>query len=117
MTDRELLEAAAKAAGLETFWHGWSERFMVTNHVAPSGLIQADYPWNPLTDDGDALRLAVRLNFAVSVAAREAGNVTVFDDFGVQVFERLGDDPCGATRRAIVRAAAMANPIPLPSTP
>lgn len=24
MTDRELLEAAAKAAGLETFWHGWS---------------------------------------------------------------------------------------------
>ena len=61
--------------------------------------------WNPLTDDGDALRLAVKLNFAVSVAPIE-GNVTAFDDTGVQVWERLEDDPYAATRRAIVRVAA-----------
>jgi hypothetical protein len=46
MTDRELLEFAAKAAGY------WSAEFSCP----------ADTPigWSPLDDDGDALRLAVR---------------------------------------------------------
>jgi hypothetical protein len=50
MTDRELLEQAAKAAGAErlkgTYENGWW---------------LDDGWWNPLTDDGDALRLAVKL--------------------------------------------------------
>jgi hypothetical protein len=83
MTDRELLEAAAKAAG---------------------GNFVIGY-WNPLTDDGDALRLAVRLrldidfekSYMVSVWSRH------LDDW---VIERCDDDPYAATRRAIVRAAA-----------
>ena len=49
MTDREMLEAAARAAGQERSVAGdlWSNA--------------RGMPWNPLTDDGDALRLAVQL--------------------------------------------------------
>ena len=48
MTDRELLELAAKAAGIEVFWlAGWNLLVSKRNNQA----------WNPLTDDGDALRL------------------------------------------------------------
>lgn len=55
MSDRELLEAAAKAAGYACVWG-----------VADGPLWWHDDPdtarlWNPLTDDGDALRLAVKL--------------------------------------------------------
>ena len=90
MNDRELLELAAKAAGEPYFEH------------APEGglyLSNGD-DWNPLEDDGDALRLAVKLNMsiAVGVAMGDAGASTEFD---------LSDnDPYAATRRAIVRAAA-----------
>ena len=55
MDDRELLELAAKAAGfgIENFLGG---REIVRRD--PDG--QPVY-WNPLKDDGDALRLAVKL--------------------------------------------------------
>ncbi len=48
MTDRELLEWAAKAAGLPDIT-GWTDADWDT------------YGWNLFTDDGDALRLAVKL--------------------------------------------------------
>ena len=56
MTDKELLELAAKAAGYEARWFG--DVFCRDTKLEP-------YPWrgwNPLTDDGDALRLAVKLD-------------------------------------------------------
>ena len=54
MTDRELLGLAAKAAGYEVLdWYG--ERYTTTDG-------DRLFPWNPLADDGDALRLAVALN-------------------------------------------------------
>ena len=50
-TDREMLELAAKAAGeLTPSWYG--------NSAYMDGVLSR---WNPLTDDGDALRLAVKL--------------------------------------------------------
>ena len=58
MNDKELLELAAKAAGIELF--SWSE---IANGY------KTDTPmeyWNPLTDDGDALRLAVKLRIEIS---------------------------------------------------
>jgi hypothetical protein len=68
MTDRELLELAAKAAGIEIKWdYGM---FFLINNGTPT------HEWNPLYDDKDALRLAVKLGLYA------------------------------ATRRAIVRAAA-----------
>ena len=55
MTDRELLELAAKASGeLTASWYG--------NDAYFDGVLSR---WNPLSDDGDALRLAVKLNLSV----------------------------------------------------
>lgn len=61
-SDRELLELAARAAG-HTLGPDWD--------CLPSGIfINGDdnfsgVEWNPLTDDGDALRLADSLDFIV----------------------------------------------------
>jgi hypothetical protein len=99
MDDRELLEAAAKAAGIESagglFWRR-----------------DTGDAWNPLTDDGDALRLAVKLGMSVNVendigavcaTAGWADGQLLPDGVGTEAFE---GDPYAATRRAIVRAAA-----------
>ena len=95
MTDRELLELAAKAAGIER----------CANALGMYFLEEEDRYWNPLTDDGDALRLAVKLGFVVNcwIAANEtyAGQ-----DDGDGVNEAHNNDPYAATRIAIVRAAA-----------
>ncbi len=92
MTDRELLELAAKAAGIEikvvigdTFW-------------CPDGTM-----WDPLTNDADALRLAVTCDIAFMLETERASATT---NNGLRCTEWLGDDPFAATRRAIVRAAA-----------
>ena len=95
MTDKELLEAAARAAGLPTFASG------ATGLRVASDGCKSGYIWNPLTDDGDALRLAVKLGLVVDAGAHKAG-----DGMGVW-FAQVGDrDHNAATRRAIVRAAA-----------
>lgn len=62
-------------------------------------------PWNPLIDDGDALRLAVRLQLSVEQWPDEDGNgsYTAIND---KIIEDHLVDPYAATRRAIVRAAA-----------
>jgi hypothetical protein len=52
MTDRKLLELAAKAAGLE-LWHEDVFTNGLTQKVNSNGVLR----WNPLIDDGDALRL------------------------------------------------------------
>ncbi len=88
MTDRELLENAAKAVGGGA-WHPLT-------HDTPNGR------WNPLTDDGDALRLAVKLGIVIDVGSVAAH---AYKD-GPGVVEIYGSDPYAATRRAIVRAAA-----------
>lgn len=112
MNDRELLEMAAKAAGLEI------------SNGAPFEGVKGDYlllkkcdhlvEWNPLADDGDALRLVAQLKIGVwhsrwpngksYVASHKVWDAydSMFYDDGVA----HGDDPAAATRRAIVRAAA-----------
>lgn len=70
--------------------------------------------WRPLTDDGDALRLAVKLNLHVGIDCESAGAVTIewgFDQGGeadglIEEPAPAGRDDAAATRRAIVRAAA-----------
>lgn len=97
MTDKELLELAAKAAGIID-GHWLSDCFWV-------GAYDGGYEWNPLTDDGDALRLAVKLGLHPKV---DYSNDVVFCEFtkdGDEVTEGLLNDPYAATRRAIVRAA------------
>jgi hypothetical protein len=93
MSDRELLELAAKAAGdLIGFDPDGS------CHIGIPGTSEM-LPWNPLTDDGDALRLAVTLKMDESITSP----VWVMERTTIGEYER---DPYAATRRAIVRAAA-----------
>jgi hypothetical protein len=104
MTDRELLELAAKAAGYE--WTGYFGDDEVECQYFDIGLGEEVVPWNPLTDDGDALRLAVKLGLTTAqlITNREV-EVNDYDET-VLISEFDGPDPYAATRRAIVRAAA-----------
>jgi hypothetical protein len=91
MTDKELLELAAKAAEIKIRWSADS----LGNQTGPWIF---NSRWNPLTDDGDALRLAVKLRLTPHID----GNLTDCEDCTVAHL----DDPYAATRRAITRAAA-----------
>lgn len=79
-------------------WSEWGLPVQLGDAVAGSW-----YSWNPLTDDGDALRLAVKLSLNLYLS--DAGQIDV--DGADSVTEDFGTgDPYAATRRAIVRAAA-----------
>lgn len=108
MTDRELLELAAKAT---------RDFYTHPDNKIPDGFPVIFYldgkQWNPLTDDGDALRLAVKLDLAVMpypVFESPKHSVVVsqrnLDHSRFEVVELYNSDPYAATRRAIVRAAA-----------
>jgi predicted amino acid dehydrogenase len=95
MTDKELLELAAKAAGIEIKWD--------TPYKAVWDFAQVPN-WTPLTDDGDALRLAVILGMNIKIVTSGVF-VSRFEDEPV-IAEKTNDDVYAATRRAITRAAA-----------
>jgi len=94
MTDRELLILAAAAEGHPYPW------------VLPER--GGERPWNPLQDDGDALRLAVKLKLVIDSGGitASAAKTYVGGGEGYLSHEPHGADPYAATRRAIVRAAA-----------
>ena len=91
MTDRELLDLAAKAAGIK--------KSDAINRIEFN-------QWNPLTDNGDALRLAVDLMLEIY----PCGTCTIVEDGeppSVHISVKFNDsEPYAATRRAIVMAAA-----------
>ena len=100
MTDRELLELAAKAAGkVGGDWVG--------NDAYLDGVLSQ---WSPLTNDGDAFRLAMKLNLDVRFDWHDNEPVVFvggqWDDAPEAVFEAFERRPDMAARRAIVRAAA-----------
>ena len=123
-TDSELLELAAKAAGIEVWFprmNGGKDddgnRIILTpcHTMTPNGAAE----WNPLADDGDALRLAVKLGISTfpypiydeterhSVIAKQRRRADMMREANqTEVIEVYGDDSCAATRRAIVRSAA-----------
>jgi hypothetical protein len=97
MNEGQLLELAAKAAGIRLSpvapnlrWDGEDDEFIYWIY------------WNPLTVDGDALRLVVDLRLYIEQYSERVGAWKI----GLEAKESLGDDPYAATRRAIVRAAA-----------
>jgi hypothetical protein len=98
MTDRELLELAAKAAGI------------VSDGCGTCFDMEREATWNPLENDGDALRLAVKLHIEIDYQAPDyrphwTTVATERSSFNHMASE-TGDDPYAATRRAIVRVAA-----------
>jgi hypothetical protein len=108
VNDKELLELAAKAAGYEivqTFYDG---------RLAVDIGTQNRIGWNPLTDDGDALRLLVGLKLDVHFEIQENWIGEMVEIFGPEQADGsrhceaygLGDDHAATVRRAITRAAA-----------
>jgi hypothetical protein len=80
MTDREMLELAAKAASYQVVFDEYGDARLDGDH------------WIPLTDDGDALRLAVKL--------------MEFEPYKSRGYLPCVQENAANTRRAIVRAAA-----------
>ena len=109
MNDKELLELAAKAAGMNAggeYVDGGDE---FTHLRVQRAKGQKWFKWNPLTDDGDALRLAVKLNieFATLDDLRQANaGVWSADAKPYDCMTPYNGDKQAAVRRAIVRAAA-----------
>ena len=96
MTDRELLELAAKAAGVNLQWMGdWPVELRC-------GIITA---WSPLEDNGDAFRLAVDLGLRIEQIYTNGPRVMVGNGDHWANIPYSGDRRA-STRRAIVRAAA-----------
>ena len=104
MSDREMLEFAAKAAGIELRWHPDGTAYSDTRCSGYWGV------WNPIADDGDAMRLMVRLRLEPRFIDNSRSNgaepsrVTLHNVAGIVV--NIDGDHLAATRRAIVRAAA-----------
>lgn len=93
--DQDLLELAAKAVNGGS-WHPLT-------HATPGR-----NEWNPLADDGDALRLAVMLRLQVTPGTYNQTEATAYLNANAEAHEYVHflQDLAAATRRAIVRAAA-----------
>jgi hypothetical protein len=106
MTDKELLELAAKAAGVI-----WVDECFDYEDM---GRMMLDFgdgtgEWNPLKNSAEAFDLLVNLSLMLSI--QESNEVRVIwwrQGNRGEVVERFTEteDPFAATRRAIVRAAA-----------
>lgn len=115
MTDRELLEAAAKAAGLRIVDRSAPVTFYIESDGCKGGI-----PWNPLAFDGDAVRLAVQLRISVIHEEECLGGRTIHTIEAISPERADGSrhcemhslddesdtDPMAIVRRCIVRAAA-----------
>lgn len=107
--DRELLEKAAVAAGIEG-------RYFDGSSAIHTGIYRANhrYYWNPMASDSEAFRLAAALNFDVCinicfvevvwVDLERSETFYVSEDWGAAEVD-LGDR-MERIRRAIVRMAA-----------
>ena len=101
---------AAKAAGIVVV------RSRLDDMAVRDMLIEADpivdqrlKGWNPLTDDGDALRLAVKLDFRLDIDRDRAWAAVIAPpSLFIDVVVQMDDcgNPYAAMRRVIVRAAA-----------
>lgn len=96
MNDRELLEMAAKAAGIKALRCPGGILRNCTGSDPAQNIFSLP-AWSPLTDDGDALRLAVKTKIILEIQSH-IGKLILED----------GEQPSieHAVRRAIVRAAA-----------
>lgn len=106
MTDKELIELAAKAAGIAIL------RPRLDNPICADMLLAERTDdghaigWNPLTDDGDALRLAVKLGFHIYQPTDIAVVTVARNDKNLAWSQSIDGDALKATRFAIVKLAA-----------
>lgn len=122
-TDRELLSLAAKAAGIDVYESNdgtiQDRPVLVFSAGGGMGTMPYEERWNPIADDAQALRLAVKLRIDLDLWIRTdwvtawnhmSGGISLTEMPCAKVVahhsEPKGDDEYGATRRAVVRAAA-----------
>ena len=96
-----MLEFAAKAAGYKLVW---KDGYCKGGAFSGAFIDGKDMAWNPRADDGDALRLAVKMGFLVDTHGMHAR--VCFPYEAPIAYETKGSDPCATTRLAITRAAA-----------
>lgn len=101
MSDRELLELAAKAAGMIQDAPGWRHEDLTV--LASDGGWRR---WNPLQDDGDALRLAAKMELDVMHRVVSGRRIEVLAAGGPLMKHFYEGDTAAAMRRAIVMCAA-----------
>ena len=126
MSDKELLEAAARA-----FWAGeiddvcsveWGEQdncilYTHADNQDHNG-VDRTYRWNPLEENSDAFELAVKLDIQITPGSADSPYAVaswwVRPSITAMEFERelVDGDRCAAIRRCIVRAAASIGPTP-----
>lgn len=115
MTDYELLELAAKAAGVDVPkkfgpWDQYSDSRGFERVNMDGSAVK--WRWSPLTDDGDALRLAVKAGIAFRYERNAPPELHLPRECAIAItgngryFSDVAKDEMTATRRAIVRAAA-----------
>ncbi|HHZ9315251.1 TPA: hypothetical protein ACWMI6_006003 [Pseudomonas aeruginosa] len=109
MNDRTLLELAARAAGIpDALYLDCVAQDMYHPRDGEAG-IEVNHR-DTRDDDGDALRLAVRLNMDIRYESYDSGVAVIvggaWDGAPEAVHEIFERDGPRATRRAIVRAAA-----------
>lgn len=105
MTDRELLELAAKAAGYDVTIKEVGGCLVGERTVGSLGFIF----WRPLQEDGDALRLAVALRINIWLEKTLTIVEVCSDSDAPNIIKKEycdAETQMAATRRAIVRAAA-----------
>jgi hypothetical protein len=102
MDRRELLDFAAKASGLSLEWNDYLECHIIR------GPCDTWKSWTPLSDDGDALRLAVKLQLQITPGTYNKDEFMVFHAGRGEAIERWNtrQDEYDSTRLAIVRVAA-----------
>ena len=109
MSDKELLELAAKAAGLTNLSYCPAWKSMAEYDVVGEYYKWETY-WNPHKDVSKALLLAVSLSLNIEHGVTPAGAKVVMvsceEKFSGWFEEVVGQDPLAATCRAIVRVAA-----------
>lgn len=106
MSDRELLEFAAKAAGLYLQWPFPDYEIFVDEEEVFCRGMGKSLSWRPLTDSGDAFCLAVNMGISIDIF-RDADTVQAFkSEDGVDKFVMVETLTHANARRAIVRAAA-----------
>ena len=107
MTDREMLEFAAKAAGIRI------NHWVYDDLDSSPAVLETGEAWNPRDDDGDALRLAVKCEMSLDLFDDLIRVGYTLPDESLRPADRTAEviewpkaDPAAATRRAIFRAAA-----------
>jgi len=102
MTDRELLEFAAKAVGILLEWDGHPDNWQPMYYKG-----KTYHSFDPLNDDALALRLSATLRLQVKPGKHKGDGCTAESkEAGIAGCTVFRDDPYEQMRRAIVMVAA-----------